>query len=137
MTNPFPKRIGPLCSLQLLLCLPIGRLPFLGLVGLVVKIDKEEEVGAKESATEKSSGFSAGAGPIVGQVGGVSEGKVGVGAEIDDSEIDDELDDLHGGQVLLPPDLGPRGRAEVIIVHENVDCQVEDDRNPGLYFEDR
>jgi hypothetical protein len=42
------------------------------------------------------------------------------------------LDDLHGGQVALPPDLGTRGSTEVVVVHQHMDSQVQDNRNPGL-----
>jgi len=104
----------------------------------VIEIDEEQEVGAKDDATKDSGRLGTSAGAGVGQVGCVGESKVCVGAVVDDDEIDDELDDLHGRQVLFPPDLGSRGRAEVIIVHENVNRQIErdgDPRNRGLAVE--
>jgi hypothetical protein len=47
------------------------------------------------------------------------------------TEIDDELDDLHDGDVLLPPDANAAGGLEVVPVHDNVNHQVESDGNPG------
>jgi len=40
------------------------------------------------------------------------------------------LRDLKGGEVLLPPDLVSSGSHEVVVVHEDVNGQVGDDRNP-------
>lgn len=68
-------------------------------------------------------------------MGVVGVGKVGVGAEVDGEQVDDELDDLHGGQVTLPPDLSARGSTEVVVVHQHMDSQVQNDRNPGLQRE--
>lgn len=56
----------------------------------------------------------------------------GVCAAVNDNQINHKLDNLHGRQVTLPPDLGTRGGTEVIIVHENVHSKVERDRHPGL-----
>jgi hypothetical protein len=47
------------------------------------------------------------------------------------TEIDDELDDLHDGDVLLPPDADAASGLEVVPVHDDVDHKVERDRNPG------
>lgn len=38
-----------------------------------------------------------------------------------------ELDHLHGGQVLLPPDVAGVGTHEVVHVHDGVDEAVQDD----------
>lgn len=46
------------------------------------------------------------------------------------TEIDDELSDLHAGDVLLPPGLDAAGSEEVIPVHDNVNGQVERNDNP-------
>lgn len=40
--------------------------------------------------------------------------------EVDDEEIDDELGDLEGGEVLFPPDLVPSRRHEVVVVPAQV-----------------
>jgi hypothetical protein len=40
----------------------------------------------------------------------------GLTAEVDSEEVNDELGDLHGGEVLLPPDLAASGSSEVIVV---------------------
>ena len=46
------------------------------------------------------------------------------------TEIEHELDDLHNGDVLLPPDADAARALEVIPVHDNVDHQVEHNRDP-------
>jgi len=46
------------------------------------------------------------------------------------TEINHELSDLETGDPLLPPDLDSTGALEVVPVHDNVDHQVESDRNP-------
>jgi hypothetical protein len=47
------------------------------------------------------------------------------------TEINDELDDLETGDPLLPPDADATGALEVVPVHDDVDHQVEGDRDPG------
>lgn len=46
------------------------------------------------------------------------------------TKIDDELDNLKNGNVLLPPDADTASTLEVVPVHHNMDGQVEGDRNP-------
>ena len=69
--------------------------------------------------------------------------------EVDDGEVNDELGDLHGGEVLLPPDLAATSRSPVVVIyvsngrsahvepvyhsartHEDVDGEVQDDGHP-------
>jgi hypothetical protein len=47
------------------------------------------------------------------------------------TKVDDELDDLKNGNVLLPPDTDTTSTLEVVPVHNNMDGQVESDGNPG------
>lgn len=103
----------------------------LGVVGKAVEVDEEQEVTGEETAAKESSTLGTGALANVGEVGPVGVGKVGVGAEVDESEVEDELDDLEGGQVLLPPDADTGSRAHVVVVHQDVDGQVEGDGDPG------
>lgn len=60
----------------------------------------------------------------------VSVSEIGVSTKVDNEEIDDELSDLHGGQVSLPPDLGASSCTEVVVIHKDVYCQIKDDRYP-------
>ena len=53
-------------------------------------------------------------------------------AEIAEDDIDDELDDLHGRQVFLPPRVDSNGGHSVIPVHKHVDNEVKRDGNPLL-----
>ena len=103
----------------------------LGIVGDAVKVDEEQEVGRQEAASKEGSSLSSSALASVGSPGEVGEREVGVGAEVDEAQIEDKLDDLHGGEVLLPPDTDTGGRAHVVVVHHNVDSQVQGDGDPG------
>lgn len=47
------------------------------------------------------------------------------------TKINDELDDLEPGDPFLPPDANTTCALEVVPVHEDVDCQVQGDDNPG------
>jgi hypothetical protein len=47
------------------------------------------------------------------------------------TQIKHELDNLHDGDVLLPPDANAPRALEVVPVHDNVDHQVQGDRDPG------
>lgn len=46
------------------------------------------------------------------------------------TKIENELDDLHDGDVLLPPDADAAGTLEVVPVHDNVNTQVKRDWHP-------
>lgn len=52
------------------------------------------------------------------------------GGVVGDEEVDDKLGDLHGGEVLLPPDAGTTGSGVVVVVHDDVNKQVDRDDNP-------
>lgn len=47
------------------------------------------------------------------------------------TEIEHELDDLHDGDVLLPPDADAPGGLKVVPIHDDVDHEVESDGHPG------
>lgn len=46
------------------------------------------------------------------------------GSEIHETEVDDELRDLHNGDVLLPPDFDATRRLEVVPVHYDVHGKI-------------
>jgi len=46
------------------------------------------------------------------------------------TEINDELGDLEAGDPLLPPDANATRTLEVVPVHDDMDGQVERDRDP-------
>jgi len=60
----------------------------------------------------------------------VGTGKVRVGSEVDKMQVDDELNDLHSGQVLLPPYLGTTRRRVIVVVHKDMNGQVLRDNSP-------
>lgn len=114
----------------------------LGVVRLLVERNEEEEVRSKEGATEDRSSFRSGARSGSRPRREISRGKVGVRcvarsssqvsfliahpreleglgehtSKVDDEEVDDELSDLEGRKVLLPPDLVSSGSHEVVVV---------------------
>lgn len=104
----------------------------LALVSYAVKVDEKEEVGGKDGATEPSSAFATVAGTKVGKMRSVLVGVEGVGAAVDHNKINDELDDLHGCEILLPPDASAASSAEVVVVHEDVNSQIQSDGDPWL-----
>lgn len=42
--------------------------------------------------------------------------------KVDDEEVDDELSDLHGGEILLPPDPATTSGSPVIVVYKASTC---------------
>lgn len=49
-----------------------------------------------------------------------------------EANVKDELNDLHGGEVLFPPGLNSDGSHGVVPVHESVYDQVQGDWDPLL-----
>lgn len=102
------------------------------LVSDTIKVDKEEEVRAEKSTAKQSRSFSTSTAADIGKMGPVSVSKVGVSAKVNSEQINDELGDLHGCQVTLPPDLGTSSSAEVVVIHKDMHSQVKSNRNPRL-----
>lgn len=100
------------------------------LVGSGVEGEEEDEVRAENGHTSKGGKLLTGADTHVGHVGEVSEGEVGVRGEVDEAEVDDELENLHDGDVLLPPDADATCGLEVVPVHDDVDGQVQGNGDP-------
>lgn len=105
------------------------------LLGLVVggdvEGDEEQEVRAEDGHASKGGKLLTGAGAHVGHPGEVAAREVGVRGKVNEAKVDDELEDLHDGDVLLPPDADATGGLEVVPVHDDVNHQVEDNGNPG------
>lgn len=102
------------------------------LVGSPVEGDEEEEVRRQDEGTEQSSTFTASA---VGvdqswQEWEVSVDKVLVGGKVDDANVDDELGDLQSREIFLPPEPGTTSGSVVVVVHDDVNEQVECDDDP-------
>ena len=101
------------------------------LVGGDVESDEENEVAGQDAHAGERSELLAGADAGAREPGEVAGGEVGVGGEVDEAEVDDELGDLEDGDVLLPPDADATRGLEVVPVHDDVDGKVEGDDNPG------
>jgi len=99
------------------------------LVRIDVELDKQEQVAGQDTASEQGSSLSPSAVPEGRRVPIVS-GETRVGTKVDRKEIDDELGDLHRGQVFLPPDLLSSSGCVVVVIHENVNGEVETDDDP-------
>jgi hypothetical protein len=100
------------------------------LVGCGVEGEEQEEVGAENGHTSEGGELLTSADTHVGHVGEVSEGEVGVRGEVNKAKVNDKLEDLHDGDVLLPPDADTTCGLEVVPVHDDVDHQVQGDGNP-------
>lgn len=98
------------------------------LVSSLVESDEQEEVGTQKTATEKSSTLTTST--VTNRRSSVLNSKVAVSCEENDEKVNDELSDLKGGEVLLPPDLGAAGSGVVVVVHDNVNSEVEGNDNP-------
>jgi len=117
-----------------LLSLSTGRL-----VRPEIKVDEQEQVAGQERAA-KHRGFFRPSTRNLSWHGGEERSELGVGwvpgeeemrgCKVHDKEVDDELGDLHGGEVFLPPDPAATSCRVVVIVHEDVDDEVKNDRNP-------
>ncbi len=85
-----------------------------------VETDKEQEIATQDAHAGEGGKLLAGAAAVIGEVREVGAGEVGVGCEVDEAEVDDELDDLQAGNPFFPPDPdAPRG-LEVVPVHHDV-----------------
>lgn len=124
-----------------------------GLGGLVVggnvEGDEQNQVGADDADTSHGSEFLTGTLAHVGEPREVGGGEVGVRGEVDEAlklsvfpffagfralkrltDVNDELEDLQHGDVLLPPNANATGALEVVPVHHDVDQQVDGDGHP-------
>lgn len=96
-----------------------------------VEADEEEKVTAQDSHAGECGKLLAGTSAVVRHPGEVGGSEVGVGAEVDEAEVDDELSDLEDRNVLFPPDADAACGLEVVPVHDHVDKEVEGDGDPG------
>lgn len=110
----------------------IGCVPRFGIIGHPVKVDEEEEIRCQYHAAKGSTLSAASTRSKVWQGTHVVGCHKGITTRIDHDKINDELGDLHARQIFLPPELDARSCTEIIIIHQDMDTQVEDDRNPGL-----
>jgi len=100
------------------------------LVGINVELDEQEQVTGQNTASKQGSRLGASTISDVRRVP-VPSGEARVGAEVDGEEIDNELGDLHRGQILLPPNPLATSGCVVVVIHENVNSEVEGDDDPG------
>jgi len=99
------------------------------LVCINVELDEQEQVAGQDTASEQGRSLSPSAVSRGRQVP-ILGGETSVGTKVDRKEIDDELGNLHRGQVLLPPDLLSTSGCVVVVIHEDVNGEVETDDDP-------
>lgn len=100
------------------------------LVGSKIEGDEEQEVGTDDA--DSSNGGKLFTSTLAGirepiPVGG---GEVGPRSEVDETKIEHKLDDLHDGDVFLPPDADAARALEVVPVHDNMNHQVQGNDDP-------
>lgn len=100
------------------------------LVGLEVEVDEEEQVARQDRAAKECGIFMTSTVGDVWQVGPVHKGEVLVSAKVDQRDIQDELGDLHGRKVFLPPEASTTSGRVVVVVHDNMNEQVLHDDGP-------
>jgi len=100
------------------------------LVGSEVERDEEEKIGADYSHSGESGEFLSSAFARIWHPWEIGGGEVGVGREVDEAKINDELDDLETSDPFLPPDLDATRALEVVPVHDNVNHKVERNWDP-------
>ena len=83
-------------------------------IGREVKRDEQDKIGRQDAHAGKGSKFLTRAGARIRCPGEVGAGEVGVGCEVDENEVDDELNDLEHGDVFLPPDSNSSSGLEVV-----------------------
>ena len=96
-----------------------------------IEANKQQQITAQNPHASERGKLLAGAFAHVREVGEVGAGEVGPGGEVDEPEVDDELQDLQFGDVLLPPDADAARGLEVVPVHDDVHEEVERDGHPG------
>lgn len=127
-------------------CSPAAALGHRLLVGRKVERDEEEQVRREDADSGDGSELFAVAFSSIGEPRPVGAGEVGPGGKVDEAcvpvsgvgsvlrarhtEIEDELHNLHDGDVLLPPDLDATSALEIVPVHDNVDGEIEGDNHP-------
>ena len=110
---------------------PTTTLPDRLLVRRDVKSNEQHQVARQNAHARERCEFFSSALAGCGEPGEVGGGEVGVGGEVDEAEVDDELQDLHDGDVLFPPDADAARGLEVVPVHDDVHHQVDDNGDPG------
>jgi hypothetical protein len=146
------RNIGEFCILEISegadgsRGLAAGRLLAVFAVGDDVEGDEEDEVGCDYTHSCESCKLFSCALSCIWHPWEVGRREVGVGCEVDKAcgivlvgifvgsgrltEINDELHNLQSRDVFLPPDLDSTRALEVVVVHENVNHQVERNWDP-------
>jgi len=99
-------------------------------VGGKVEADEENEVWWKDATASKGSKFLTSTLTHVGNVRPVGGGEVSVRSKVNESEVNDKLNNLKTGDPLLPPNLNTTSRLEIVPIHYNMDKQIQRDGNP-------
>jgi len=99
------------------------------LVCINVELDEQEQVAGQNTTAKQGRRLSASTISNVRRAPVVS-GETRVCAKVYREEVNNKLSDLHRGQILLPPDPSSTSCCVVVVIHENVDREVEADDDP-------
>lgn len=99
-------------------------------VDLDVEGNKQNQVRGQDEVAVCSSQLGTITVTHVWQVWEVLPSVVGVGGKVNEDQVQHKLDDLESGDPLLPPHLDATRTQEVVPVHDDMDSQVQRDRDP-------
>jgi len=99
-------------------------------IRLNVELDEQKQVAAEDAATEQCGSLCPSAVANVWEIREVCVDVVLIGPKIHCEQINDKLDNLHGREVLFPPNFGTASCRVIVVVHNNVDCQIQRDDHP-------
>jgi len=93
-------------------------------------MNKEEEIGSKNVSSNCNCSQSSVTLYIPTPMRKIGCNDEGTRTIIHSNQVDEELSDLEGSEVLFPPNLSPECGSEEIVVHQNVNGEVKGDWNP-------
>lgn len=101
------------------------------LVCLKVEIDEKTKVNREQEAAKHSRVFCTSATSYVREgIWEIFSSGMFVGSKVHNENVYDELRNLHRGQIFLPPDSGTTSGGIVIVIHDDMHRQVENDYSP-------
>lgn len=100
------------------------------LIGLAIETDEQEEVAGKQEGSKRGSNLFSSAVIVIRHEGPECRGEVVVRAKVDDKQVNNELSNLQGSKILLPPNAVSSSSASVIVIHQDVNHEVKDNRHP-------
>jgi len=97
------------------------------LVRVNVELYEESKVTGKNSASKKCGGFASSTVSLNGEarILPISVNKMRVCSKVDREQINNELCNLHTGQILFPPDFSTTGSRIIIVIHKDMNTEIQ------------